>query len=114
MTLTKTTIIGFCEAVADFMQTNRSTLMERNADIDRIISELRKKSDDALAECSGHEILAVKLRESTARTDAAVAEAYNAASAAVDITAGLVGKTTELGHQTARLRSRIIRRRSSE
>ncbi|MBI4977317.1 MAG: hypothetical protein HZC28_07545 [Spirochaetes bacterium] len=109
MALTKTQTIGFCEAVIDFVETNREALANRGANIDQLIADLRGETEAAMNASSEHETLKAKMRISTAKTEALLKSAYYNASSKVDTIAGMYGKTTEMGRQTARLRSTIAR-----
>ncbi|MBI4976931.1 MAG: hypothetical protein HZC28_05580, partial [Spirochaetes bacterium] len=104
MAHTKTEVIGFCGAVIDFVETNRDALVSRGMNIDRLLADLNADADAATGAGSEHELMKLRMLETTEKTNAVFDKAYRNASSTVDLVTGLFGKTSGLGRLTARLR----------
>jgi hypothetical protein len=107
MAMTNTETIGFCESLVEFMKTNLTTLQSSGLNVESWITEVGNLKSQAVTDNNEQEALKARLREKTKVTEISVKTAYNTASTRLDAIIGTLGKTTELGKQAAKIRSRI-------
>jgi hypothetical protein len=107
MPISTTEVIGFCETMIEFMKSNQESLKQAGLDVSAWISEVDGKKQSAVKSNDEQEAMKAKLKEKTKETDAAKKIAYDTASSKLDALIGTIGKTTELGKQAAKLRSKI-------
>lgn len=109
MALTTTETLGFIDAVIEFLENNQAALLAAGLNVSTWITDLQALKADLLTKNDQQEALKAALRTKTNEVIAAQTTAYNSTSTKLDATIGVLGKTTELGKQAARIRSDIRR-----
>jgi signal recognition particle GTPase len=109
MSLTTTETLGFADAVIQFMNSNQATLLAAGLDVSTYITGLTTQKTDAVTKNDQQEALKAQLRVKTEETSSALETLYSNTSTKLDAVVGVLGKTTELGKQAARIRSDIRR-----
>ncbi len=109
MALTTTESLGFTDGVIEFLTNNQAALLAAGLDVSTYITQLGTQKEDAVTKNDQQEALKAQLRTKTDETNAALSTLYNNTSTKLDAVIGVLGKTTELGRQAARLRSDIRR-----
>lgn len=113
MSLTTTETLGFADAVIEFFLNHEAELAAAGLDVTAWITELGTDKEDAVTKNDQQEALKAQARIKTDETEAAMDKLYRNTSTKLDAAIGVLGKTTELGKQAARLRSDIRRGPSS-
>lgn len=112
--MTHTETIGFCSQVAQLLEENQANLQTEGLDVTNWITDINQKKDDAVGKNSEQDDLRVQLKAKTAEAQNAINDAYKTASTRLDAVIGVLGKTTPLAKQAAKLRSSINKRISRE
>jgi cAMP phosphodiesterase len=89
------------------MKSNKALLQESGLSIEPWINEADRYKAEAVRNNDEQEAMKAKLREKTKVTDASLKKAYEYSSSKLDAMIGTIGKTSELGKQAAKLRSKI-------
>jgi hypothetical protein len=106
--------IGFTIEVADYLEHYTTQLTAAGLNSAATITALRGFATDLSQLNQEQENLKTGLKNKTAEVDAKHAETYNAASSALDMAIGALGKTTAEGKEGARIRSTLRGRSPSE
>lgn len=114
MPMTHTETIGFCSQVAQFLEDNKTALQEAGLDVTAKIPQIKGKRDTAVTINGEQEALKAQSKAKTIESKNADTDAYNTASTQLDAAIGVLGKTTPLAKQAARLRSSVRRRTKKE
>ena len=109
MSLTTTETLGFADGVIEFLTNNQTALLAAGLDVSTYITQLGTQKEDAVTKNDQQETLKAQLRTKTDEVNTALSTLYNNTSTKLDAVIGVLGKTTELGKQAARLRSDIRR-----
>ncbi len=109
MALTTTETLGFADGVLAFMSSNQAALLAAGLDVAPFITQLGTQKGAAATVNDQQEALKAQLRMKTEATSASLTTLYDNTSTKLDAMIGVLGKTTELGKQAARLRSDIRR-----
>ncbi len=107
MSISITETIGFCEQVAQLLQDNKTDLQTKGLDVTNWITEITAQKDDTLSKDAEKDDLRAATKAKTKETQTAANLAYNTASTKLDAVIGVLGKTTPLAKQAARLRSSL-------
>lgn len=107
MAVTNTETIGFAEQFNQFLQTNRALLQEKGLDVTGWIVDQNEKRDDAVLQLGRQDELDAAARAQTPVTKASVKTLYDTTSTRLDATIGVLGKSTPLAKEIARLRSSL-------
>ena len=110
MPMTHTETIGFCAEVAQYLEENKADLQASGLDVSAWIPEINGKSDVAVTKNGEQNELKVQLKNKTVESDNADDDAYKTASTRLDAAIGVLGKTTALGKQGAKIRSSVRRK----
>jgi hypothetical protein len=105
--MTTTETIGFCESVIEFMKSNKTALLESGVNVDPWIDDIEKAKSDAVKNNDEQEAMKAKLKEKTKITNDSMKKAYDDSSTKLDAIIGTLGKTTEMGKQAAKIRSKV-------
>lgn len=109
MPLTTTETLGFADAVIAFMTGNQVALTAAGLTVAPFITEIGLQKSDAATKNDQQETLKAQLRIKTNETTTALNTLYDNTSTKLDAIIGVLGKTSELGKQAAKLRSDIRR-----
>lgn len=109
MALTTTETLGFADGVSAFMTSNQAELAAAGLAVGPFLTQLASQKSDAITKNDQQESLKVQLRTKTAETTTAFATLYDNTSTKLDAVMGVLGKTSELAKQAAKLRSDIRR-----
>ena len=109
MSLTTTETFGFVDSVITFLESNKPALLALGLDVTAWIAELQTQKQAAVAKNNEQEAAKAHLRTLTGAVDGLLGTVYGNTSTKLDAAIGVIGKTTELGKQAARLRSDIRR-----
>jgi hypothetical protein len=107
MAMTHTETIGFCTEVSQLIEETTEILREEGIDSAKWVTEITGKKNLATTKNAEQNDLKAQLKTKTAEAQNAVDDAYKSASTRLDALIGIVGKTTPLGKQAAKLRSNI-------
>lgn len=110
MGMTHTETIGFCTEVSQLIEELSEILRDEGTDATKWVMEINTKKTLAVTTNAEQNDLKAKLREKTGNSTKADDDAYKTASTKLDAVVGIVGKTTSLGKQAAKLRSKINRK----
>ena len=110
MPMTHTETIGFCSQVAQFLEDNKTALQTAGLDVTAWIPEIKGKRDSAVTTNGEQEALKAQAKAKTIESNRADDDAYKTASTRLDGAIGVLGKTTPLAKQAARIRSSVRRR----
>ena len=113
MALTTTETLGFADGVSAFMTSNQAELAAAGLAVGPFLTQLASQKSDAITKNDQQESLKVQLRTKTEETTTAFATLYDNTSTKLDAVIGVLGKTSELAKQAAKLRSDIRRGSSS-
>ena len=109
MSLTTTETLGFADGVIAFMTSNQAELAAAGLAVGPFLTQLASQKSDAITKNDQQESLKVQLRTKTEETTTAFATLYDNTSTKLDAVIGVLGKTSELAKQAAKLRSDIRR-----
>jgi hypothetical protein len=107
MSMTHTETIGFCSQVAQFLEENSANLRDQGLDVTNWITDLTSKRNSAIARNAEQDDLKAQLKAKTAEAQGIIDDAYKTASTKLDAVIGVLGKTTPLAQQAAKLRSSV-------
>lgn len=110
MPMTHTETIGFCSQVAQFLEENKANLQSSGLDVTAWIPELNGKRDTAVTRNTEQDDLRVQLKNKTVESKTADDDAYKTASTRLDAAIGVLGKTTSVAKQAAKIRSSVRRK----
>lgn len=110
MPMTHTETIGFCSQVAQFLEENKTNLQASGLDVTAWIPEINGKRDTAVTRNTEQDELRVQLKNKTVEASNADDDAYKTASTRLDAAIGVLGKTTAVAKQAAKIRSSINRK----
>lgn len=105
--MTQTEAIGFCSQVAQLLEENVETLRELGLDVSTWASDLKAKRDIVTTKNVEQDELKAKQKAKTAEIQEAQDDMYKTSSTRLDAVVGVLGKTTPLAKQAARIRSII-------
>lgn len=114
MPMTHTETIGFCNQLVQLLEENQTNLQTEGLDVSNWITDLSNKKNDAVTKNSEQNDLKAKLKSKTAEAQTAINDAYKTASTRLDAVIGVLGKTTPLAKQAAKLRSSVTRKTKNE
>lgn len=118
MPMSNAETFGFSNQFIQFLTDNKADLQAKGLDVTSWITELTAQKDDAVAKDTAADDLKAAMKTKTAETKTAVSLLYKTSSTQLDAVIGVLGKTTPLAKQAARLRSSLIkqsaRRRPAE
>ena len=109
MSLTTTETLGFADEVVEFLTNNQAALLTAGLTVGPYITELGTQKEDAVTKNDQQEALKAQLRIKTLDTSTALETLYGNTSTKLDAVIGVLGKTSELAKQAARIRSEIRR-----
>lgn len=109
MSATNAETIGFLEQLIQLMQDNSADLKTKGLDVTNWITEMNDLKNDAVTKSTEQDNLQAALKVKTKESQTANKLAYDAGSTRLDAIVGVLGKSTPLAKQAARLRSGIIR-----
>ena len=109
MSLTTTETLGFADGMIAFMTSNQAELAAAGLAVGPFLTQLAAQKSDAITKNDQQESLKVQLRTKTEETTTAFATLYDNTSTKLDAVMGVLGKTSELAKQAAKLRSDIRR-----
>jgi len=109
MSLTTTETLGFADGVIAFMSSNQAALAAAGLTVGPFVTELGSQKSDAITKNDQQEGLKAQLRTKTEETTTAFSTLYDNTSTKLDAVIGVLGKTSELAKQAAKLRSDIRR-----
>ena len=109
MSMTTTETLGFTEGVIEFMTSNQAELLAAGLDVSTSLTLLGTLKGNAVTSNCRQEGLKVQLKTATAETETALGTLYDTTSTKLDAVIGVLGKTSELAKQAAKLRSDIRR-----
>ena len=109
MSLTTTETLGFADGVIAFMNSNQVELAAAGLAVGPFITQLGSQKSDAITKNDQQEALKAQLRTKTEETTTAFSTLYDNTSTKLDAVIGVLGKTSELAKQAAKLRSDIRR-----
>lgn len=110
MPMTHTETIGFCSQVSQLLGEHKANLQQSGLDVSLWIPELDQKRDTAITKNGEQDDLKAQLRSKTIEANDALNDAYKTASTRLDAAIAVLGKTTPLAKQAAKLRSSITRK----
>lgn len=114
MPMTQTETIGFCSQTAQFLEDNKANLQNLGLDVSSWATDLKAKRDLALTKNAEQDDLKAQVKVKTAESKTAFQDAYNTASTRLDAAIGVLGKSTPLAKEAARLRSSVNRKAKKE
>ena len=109
MSLTTTETLGFADGVIALMSSNQTALAVAGLTVGPFVTELGAQKSDAITKNDQQEALKAQLRTKTEETTTAFGTLYDNTSTKLDAVIGVLGKTSELAKQAAKLRSDIRR-----
>jgi hypothetical protein len=114
MPMTQSETIGFCSQTAQFLEDNKDNLQTLGLNVSNWGTEINTKRDLAIAKNGEQDDLKAQLKVKTGESKTAFKDAYNTASTRLDAAIGVLGKSTPLAKEAARLRSSINRKAKKE
>ena len=110
MPMTQTEIIGFCTQVAQFLEENAEIFRAAGFDITARAVGVKGNRDSAATADAEQDEMKVMLKTKSGEVKAKFDLAYRDASTLLDAAIGVIGKTTPLGRQAAKIRSSVNRK----
>lgn len=107
MSMTHTETIGFCSQVIQFLQENSANLKLEGLDVSSWIADLTDRRNSVVTKNAEQDDLKAQLKAKTAEAQTTIDDTYKTASTRLDAVIGVLGKTTPLAKQAAKLRSSI-------
>lgn len=108
--MTTTEIIGFTAQVVQLFEENKDELRTKGLDVANWITDLTAKNDDTVTKDAEQDEMKAALKVKTAEVKTSSNLTYKTASTQLDAVIGVLGKSTPLAKQAARLRSSINRK----
>ena len=105
--MTQTEAIGFCSQVAQLLEENVESLRELGLEVSTWGSDLKAKRDLVTTKNIEQDDLKAKQKAKTIEIQEAQDDMYKTSSTRLDAVIGVLGKTTPLAKQAARIRSLI-------
>ena len=109
MAMTTTEIIGFTNQVIQLFQENKVELKDKGLDVANWITDLTAQNNETVTKDAEQDEMKAALKVKTAEAQASSKLTYKTASSQLDAVIGVLGKSTPLAKQAARLRSGIIK-----
>ena len=107
MSMTQTETIGFSSQVARFFEENKEALQALGLDVSDWGPDINAKRDFATGKNAEQDNLRAQVKVKTREVKAAYKDVYNTTSTKLDAAIGVLGKTTPLAKEAARLRSSV-------
>ena len=110
MSLTNAETFGFCNQFVQFLVENKDELQANGLDVTLWITELIAQNAVAVTKDAAQDETQVLLKVQAAETRTAVKVVYQNTSTRLDAAIGVLGKTTPLAKQAAKLRSSLMQK----
>ena len=114
MAMTTTEIIGFTNQVIQLFEENKDELKTKGLDVSGWITGLKTQNNDTITKDAEQDELKVAAKAKTAEAQASSKLTYQTASTQLDAVIGVLGKSTPVAKQAARLRSSVTKKSKSK
>lgn len=109
MSASNTEIVGFLDQLVRLMEDNHDDLKVKGLEVSPWIAEVTDLKNDIVTKSIEQDGMQAALKAKTKDVQAATKLGYDTGSTRLDAIVGVLGKTTPLGKQSAKLRSNIIK-----